>query len=56
MEGALFGLPHQVGQFYPARPALAADRQAKHPREVPVSQLLPRPRSLLQVVPVSGGE
>jgi len=29
---------------------------AKHPREVPVSQLFPRPRSLLQVVPVSGGE
>ena len=33
-----------------------ATARAKHPREVPVSQLLPRPRSLLQVVPVSGGE
>jgi len=43
MEGALCDLPHQPGQL-PSPPG-EADRPARasHPRDSPVSRLLPRP-------------
>jgi hypothetical protein len=48
MEGALFGLPHQACQLPGSPDGDCQPARAKHPRQVPVSQYPPRPRSCLR--------
>src|SRR3974390_3255822 len=55
MEGPYPASPHPLGSCL-ALPHSAPPAGARHPREGPVSRLLPRSRGRPQVVPVSSGE